>query len=529
MREWIKERDPMQSNKNIDPAQLSEWLLPLGLWIALIIYCLRGIVPSYSYWSDEMWSVGAVMESWRNMFALWIIPDSAPPLYQTLLKLWTKCFGTNEIATRSLSIVFAAFGLGCFAWGSRLINKKSLGNRLLATTFIGLSPAFSYYGQTTRNYSLLLAASCLFITTALVRRSAHENDPNNDVREKSSDLPRLLDWAYYFSGLALSLTHYFGLVFAFSVVMADELDRLRVQRSEYRPQRAFIIAGITAVLWPTFQILFANGNPSEYISSSAANIDVIPIWGTAQALLSGCLPIIGIYGILILFILSFAWIAINSSRRGYAIKWIEQSFFSTHKNELQWIFARTLSFVMIISLVDIVKPISMGRNFIVCLPYLLTHLEILHGLQKVRKRSPGLVLCVVILVALSLNSNSRLARKQTPLQNPRALGEFAIETRLCNDGCISSSTQKRSQIYLPGIVLFDAPPPEKPMPLSKPLIEWEGGSHSKEYYSAALETNPSLICWEGKQAQKRSTFILMDKNVSDRLDPASHGLIRCKP
>ncbi|MEA5411897.1 hypothetical protein VB737_08975 [Synechococcus sp. BA-120 BA3] len=114
----------------------------------LILCCLgfagQGLTTAYSYWSDEIWSVAASSADWGVLFRDWLLPDTHPPLYQVLLKLWIGVFGPGETATRSLSFLIAALGLVAAALGS---SGRGAGRRLFTVAFLGTSPSFLFYAQ----------------------------------------------------------------------------------------------------------------------------------------------------------------------------------------------------------------------------------------------------------------------------------------------------------------------------------------------------------------------------------------------
>ena len=60
----------------------SRWLQPV-LTGLLILFCLamagRGLGNPYSYWSDEIWSVGASSTGWGGLMRDWLIPKTHPP------------------------------------------------------------------------------------------------------------------------------------------------------------------------------------------------------------------------------------------------------------------------------------------------------------------------------------------------------------------------------------------------------------------------------------------------------------------
>ncbi len=83
-------------------------LLVTGTVGALLLLASRGLASGYSYWADELVSVATSQDSWEEMFTRWVLPDTHPPLYPLVLKLWMGLVGPSETATRSLSFLAAA-------------------------------------------------------------------------------------------------------------------------------------------------------------------------------------------------------------------------------------------------------------------------------------------------------------------------------------------------------------------------------------------------------------------------------------
>lgn len=92
-----------------------------------------------------------------------LLSDVHPPLYFVLLNLWTRIWGTGDLALRSLSILFS---LACLPIMASLARRLGGENAILpACLLFAFSPLTIYYSTEGRMYSLLLL---LVIATATI-------------------------------------------------------------------------------------------------------------------------------------------------------------------------------------------------------------------------------------------------------------------------------------------------------------------------------------------------------------------------
>ena len=88
---------------------------------ALRIYKISG----YSLWGDEGFSAAIVMQSWRP-FWLSLIYEPSTAFYFVLLKLWTLCFGSGDVALRSFSaLIGIVVILAIYYFGKRLFSRQT--------------------------------------------------------------------------------------------------------------------------------------------------------------------------------------------------------------------------------------------------------------------------------------------------------------------------------------------------------------------------------------------------------------------
>jgi len=126
--------------------------------ILLIVVVAAGLAArlheiGYNLDGDEIFSLDIASKHFAEMISRSLQDTPHPPLHNVLLHLWTKAFGTSEVSSRSLSILFS---------GAFLLTSYALLRRFIATwlalgvlTLFSLSPLFVYYGQQARPYALI--------------------------------------------------------------------------------------------------------------------------------------------------------------------------------------------------------------------------------------------------------------------------------------------------------------------------------------------------------------------------------------
>jgi mannosyltransferase len=139
--------------------------------ITALAFCLGFLyLGNKSIWWDESVSIGIARLGWPDFFHTIVHGEANMSLYYLLLHFWIN-LGTNELAVRSLSVLFAALSVPVvFALGSRLFNT---GAGLTAALLLAVNPLFIQYAQEARSYSLVLflaSLSSLFLVEALHKR-----------------------------------------------------------------------------------------------------------------------------------------------------------------------------------------------------------------------------------------------------------------------------------------------------------------------------------------------------------------------
>jgi mannosyltransferase len=135
----------------------STTLLGSGLIVVLAL-ALRLPGLSAGYWRDETQTMGiASMLPGHLLSAMRMEP--APPLYYLLLHFWMRVFGSSEVSTHSLSMVFSvAAVVVALVLGMRYIGRTA---GLALGLLVATSPLLCRYATETRMYSLLGLLSLL--------------------------------------------------------------------------------------------------------------------------------------------------------------------------------------------------------------------------------------------------------------------------------------------------------------------------------------------------------------------------------
>lgn len=148
--------------------RLREWrpsraAIVVGLiLLTLISLALRTGRLHLYYWIDEGISVGIASHPLSQLPTL-LRADGSPPLYYLLLHVWMQIFGSHEVATHALSLVFSLIAVPTAYWGGASLFGRRTG-AYCAVLAAGL-PYLTSYAQETRMYSLLVVLSLVVATS----------------------------------------------------------------------------------------------------------------------------------------------------------------------------------------------------------------------------------------------------------------------------------------------------------------------------------------------------------------------------
>ena len=481
----------------------------------------RGLGGNYSYWSDELWSVSASRADWGVLLRDWLIPDTNPPLYQILLKLWIGLTGSGEMATRSLSLLMAGLAVVATAL---FTTGRGAGSRLVSMAFLGTSPAFLFYAQESRSYATSLALSAVMLGAALELRQRRLTGSSNSALARWGD-PAL---RALFSGACLlpSLTHYFSLLFVLVVVGLGCAEGLILRR-----RREVMPLLLALLAWPVAHLLTSS------FSNKLQRLDwiqVTPISGTFTEFANGTLPLLApgragqerllLIALGVVVALVFVVSVVRRRRPSVA-----PATPSPALGEARFLLLSIGVFLGLMLPIDLIKPLSQARYYIVLLPavaYLFGNSwELSRRLGHGQRLALASLLAVWLLLQWQLGQRE-LAQKRVPLQNYKLMAAFVERSGVCDQGCWSNGwlLDALSPLYFRPGQLQQTPDDWRDAgePLERPFLGFHNAYKGRPALRAA---NPDLACWEAPGAWPSAAFILLPGNSTAQ--PARHGLRPC--
>ncbi len=196
------------------PPSRSDLAALAGLLVLLALLWGRGL-PNW-YWTDETLSLGISSHSLAEMRDV-LSRDTSPPLYHVLLAGWTRLFGSSEVSTHALSLLFALAAVPAALWAGWSLFGRRTG--WMVAGLAAASPFLATYATETRMYSMVALLSVLATATFV----------HAFVRRRRRFLP-----AFAVLTALLLYTHYWGIFFAVGagaavvVCWARGLDRRRL-------------------------------------------------------------------------------------------------------------------------------------------------------------------------------------------------------------------------------------------------------------------------------------------------------------
>lgn len=121
-----------------------------------------------SFWVDEAFSI-KYARIFDQMTPIDFFDDLHGPLHSLALHLWSKLFGTSELALRSMEAVISTLTIPAFAWS--IVPLQRTRTLWIATALLALNPFHVWYAQELRNYALFMltgvVASGIFLRISL--------------------------------------------------------------------------------------------------------------------------------------------------------------------------------------------------------------------------------------------------------------------------------------------------------------------------------------------------------------------------
>ena len=135
----------------------------LAVLLAVVAF-LWGRAAGTWLWLDEGIAIGISSHPLTEIPGL-LRQDGSPPLYYFLLHMWMSLFGSSEIATHLLSLVFGLAVVVSALWAGWSLFGRRTG--WILALLASLSPFLAYYVNETRMYSLVALLGLLATATFL--------------------------------------------------------------------------------------------------------------------------------------------------------------------------------------------------------------------------------------------------------------------------------------------------------------------------------------------------------------------------
>lgn len=335
-----------------------------GVFAAILLFSLRELNTSYSFWLDEAFSVDAVTRSWSDLLRI-LLADIHPPIYLVTLKIWTASAGSGESQTRLLSFLLAALA-AALVWGALRRHSKNAANWGLV--FFVASPWFPFMANEVRSYALLWALAAVALWWL--------------------PLQRPVTWQWGLAGILMAGTHYTGLMVFLALSGALVLISIPNWAKAFR----LCFAAVPGLIWPLGHFLLGNlaqGTSSFHIKAGET------FWSFNRAAegLGGAISELPQSGLLfVLILIAATTFSLFAAKRQ-----------PEHK-EAAVLFGGALILVLGVACIDLIRPISSFRYYLAALPFLAAACGILlGGMQSRGVQAGATVLLLLGIIAGTTN------------------------------------------------------------------------------------------------------------------------------
>lgn len=149
-------------------------LLRLAAVIVLAL-ALRLVGSDYSLWHDEVASTKFAAAPVHLLWSDWMVRETNPPLYYTLLHGWIALFGDADWTLRTMSMLFGCIGVALVYLLGRRAGGEGAG--LIAAALVALSAQNIMYSQQVRGYILGYAAATAAVLATVQFVAVAGSDP----------------------------------------------------------------------------------------------------------------------------------------------------------------------------------------------------------------------------------------------------------------------------------------------------------------------------------------------------------------
>lgn len=132
--------------------------------LAILVVCaavMRMAFADTSLWFDEQASVFFSDQPFARLWSDWMLRETNPPFYYSLLRAWRAVVGSSDLAIRALSVGGSLLAIVLiYRLAARLYGR---GAGLIAAALVAVSGQHLYYAEQARAYIFLLCAMLVAI------------------------------------------------------------------------------------------------------------------------------------------------------------------------------------------------------------------------------------------------------------------------------------------------------------------------------------------------------------------------------
>lgn len=123
-----------------------------------------------SFWMDELFSVAFADRPQHQLWSNWMVRETNPPLYYSLLREWMHVFGRGEFEARALAVTFGVLSIPIMYLVGRRAHSHEAG--LVSALLTAVSSQHLQFSQQARGYALgfLAAATAIYALLRLTDR-----------------------------------------------------------------------------------------------------------------------------------------------------------------------------------------------------------------------------------------------------------------------------------------------------------------------------------------------------------------------
>lgn len=123
------------------------WLPLASIFFAAAV--VRLSLAHHSLWFDEQASVFFSDQPYHRLWSDWILRETNPPLYYSMLKAW-RVLGSSDFILRALSVLGSVMAMLALALVARRLYGASAA--IIAATFAAISGQHLYFAEQARAY-----------------------------------------------------------------------------------------------------------------------------------------------------------------------------------------------------------------------------------------------------------------------------------------------------------------------------------------------------------------------------------------